>query len=199
MKVFLGYFLSFCYLLCASLCGCREDTGYEYVDYQAELPNVLSIDGDRKSFSVNDTLWVNINIPNIVTSTENKEVNINSLTGSSEGYFVFELLKLGDFDNPSLVVLSEKELVEDVGTLYMGTSDTALTEVLFPINETAFRARFGVVLKESGDFIMRNYSDNKISFYFGDDNYEDNVIYSVIVNSSFRSSIVPQQYAFMVE
>ena len=177
--------------LCAGFC-CPEERDYENYDF--EQKDLVIVENDTSSISINDTLWVSITIPKDLIDAGDVKTDIYELSGKTENAFVnFNLLKKGEFETPSNINLTPAELVEIKGRydIYNGSISTVL------VYENGFyTARFGILLKERGQFILRSVDHDQDFIFVYLDSKADNTI---TVKTGFKNSDDALSFAFTVQ
>lgn len=183
-------FLTSLIFLCAGMC-CPPEDDTPYVSYDFNTPGLITVEGDSNKFIQNDTLWVNIDVPRKLLNVNKEEFDIFELTGNTgEATANFNLYLANNFENPSPVILSENEIISDVGAI----------EYRYNLNATAvetdgiLKSRFGIILKEKGSyFFSSGYLPNPPSIYLKSDTYN-----SVYILTGF-SEENESRYEFLVE
>lgn len=195
LKSFLIYIFCPLYILCAGFC-CREPVEPLYVDY-----NAISLDGifildDQKTFTLGDTLWINVRIPNTLKDINQNEININGLTSATETAASFELLLKTGYDQLARINISENEIINEIGVLVPEAYDSALRSEAV-LGDGFYIAKQGILLNQPGIFTLKNlYSDTVFYGFYTE--YNENLVNQITVETSFRSSSNPAEYTFEV-
>lgn len=176
--------------LCAGMC-CPPEDDTPYVSFEFDTPGLISVESETNKFSQNDTLWVNLAIPNTLLNENEEEIDIFELTGNTgNARSDFNLYLANNFDKPSPINLSEKEIISTVGDI----------EYKYNLMVTAIEAngmlksRFGIVLKEKGNYFLGSgFLPNNPSIFLKSDTYN-----SVIIRTSFAGEN-DNKYEFSVE
>ena len=188
-------------MLCVSLCGCPPDDYFESVEYESEISNLVRIDGDKTSFIQGDTLFLTIDIPKNIITTNGEKIDLQDDLGSSLSYFTLKLSRKGDFANPAVLSLTENEFVLVYGDVYLNDYDKTRINCTMVFNGESFVFRYGIWLKEQGDFILSQYdqTSNDWIFYFEDNKVENDIHQTVIVKSKFPNNSNTVGFEFKVE
>ncbi|WP_190809309.1 hypothetical protein [Flagellimonas sp. S3867] len=188
MKMVLSYSLCFLYVLCVSLCGCPPDN--YFVEYESVIPNVVAFEGEKINFLQGDTLYLIAKIPRNVVTVEGERIDLQNDLGTVSSHFAMKLSKKGDFSNPSILSLSENELVVINGEVYLDEYDRTRIHCAMLLDGENYVFRFGVLLKEKGDFILSQYhqSKNEWVFVFEDQKMRRNTYETVIVKSPLTTA-----------
>lgn len=195
LKSFMLYVFSPLIILCASLC-CPEEREPDYEEFSVIVPENISIGDDQKVFSIGDTLWINVEIPNQLIDAKGQQIDINSLTGATTAQANFILLLETQFENSAKIALSENEIINILGLLIPESYESQLRSQAV-LTDDIFRARHGIVLRQSGTFTLRHANPNAISYWFST-YYNYDLINNVTVETSFRSSSISNEYTFQV-
>jgi len=163
--------------LCAGMC-CPPEDDTPYVSFEFDTPGLIAVEGETNRFSQNDTLWVNLVIPNTLLNENEEEIDIYELTGNTGiARLNLNLYLANNFDRPSPIILSENEIISTTGEV----------EYKYNLSVTArlvnglLQSRFGIVLKEKGNYFLGSgYLPNPPSIYLESDNYN-----SVYIKTSF--------------
>ncbi|MGW9686884.1 hypothetical protein [Flagellimonas sp. 2504JD1-5] len=189
MKMVLSYSVCFLYVMCMSLCGCPPDDYEEHVEYEAIIPNVVQIEGEKTDFIQGDTLFLAVEVPKVV-SAEGELIDLQDDLRVQSCHFTLKLSKMGSFANPAVLSLSENEFVVLDGDAYLDDYDNSRIYCSAMFNNESFVFRFGILLKEKGNFILSQYDQTKNEwfFVFSDEKVEQNIHETVIVKSPLTSA-----------
>jgi hypothetical protein len=185
MRMVLYYLTCSLIILCASLCCGPEEDDYNFVNLESEIPNVAVIDGNKTTFAQGDTIFLTVTIPKKIVATGGKSIDIPRDLGAESCRFQLKLGKKGNFENPSIYILSESEVVVEKGDMYFeenGGSEMVCDVLLYDKN---YMFRLGVLLKEKGDFILSQYEQTKNvwNFNFYDEKISDNTYTNLFIKS----------------
>lgn len=194
-KSFMPPVLCLLFILCTSF-QCSDEPEPDFKEYRAISLESISITNDQTSFMVGDTLWINIKIPNTIKDSDGEQLNINQLTDASEAFTYFVLLFKTQYENLARISISENEIINEIGLLLPETYDSQLRSEAILI-DGFYTAKHGILLQEPGTFTLKYPFPNELSYGFYSE-YNDTLINSVIVETSFRSSATPNEYTFEV-
>lgn len=152
VRVILGSFF-----LCASMCGCGEDD-FIYERISGTVNNATSLENLSSGFQVNDTLFVNTYVP-LDIMTSNGSLNINDISGVTGNTYSFNLAlnKESQFGNDVIINISADHLVAITGDTNI---DFETLRLVTTREADGFYHRFGIVLKEPGNYKLSSYSSN---------------------------------------
>lgn len=169
--------------LCASLCCGDDGSDYEYLIY--DVPELVEVEENINQYQLNDTLYIEIKIPRVVTTTTSEIIDIPEITGNGQVCYVdFSVYNLTNFDTPQPLVLSQNEII-DFGNQIELYDERIGVEV--KLNDAFYEARLGLILKEVGDFYLkgnRYNSNNKVQINFRSNNQVSLDINSTIVGAN---------------
>lgn len=199
MKITIAKSFCFALPLCAWICGCPDDSYPDSTFIEVESMDRIFVDDDRQSYAINDTLWINSVVPRvIVDNTVGKQYDIFELTGAESARISFKLEKQGAFDNPLVVRFSEDELVLKEGMLEISEYDDTQLICDLLLKDTNYRLRFGIVLKERGDYTISEYYGYPFNITFLDTDYGKDELQNVSLFADFRGAD-GFSFAFTVE
>lgn len=194
-KFFMCYIFCPFYILCAGFC-CSEPPEPDHKDYNAMYLNSISIANNQKLFTVGDTLWLNVAIPNRIEASTGVMLNINELTGATTAEINLVLLFQTQYNNLAKLTLSENEIINDVGTLIPESYESLLRSQAVLENDV-FRARHGILLLESGIFSLE-YPFSTAPIYNFYSEYNETLINAIHVETSFNATEQPNKLRFEV-
>lgn len=152
VRVLLGSFF-----MCASMCGCGEDD-ISYTRITGTVDNATSLENITGGFQVNDTLFVNTYIP-LEFMTSDGLLNVNDIAGlTGDGYnFNFIFSKESQFGDDVIINIGTDNIISITGVT---TFDFESLRLVTARETDGFYHRFGIILKESGNYKLSSYSSN---------------------------------------
>jgi hypothetical protein len=196
LKPFLIYVFCPLYILCASMC-CGEENEPDYNDYTIRTPDAIFIQDDKKVFAVGDTLWINVQIPNLLKDIEEKELNIYELTSANTTLINLTLFLETEFDQPATINISESEIINVIGTLSPYEYDSRLVSSQAILIDDFYIAKHGILLRQAGQFKIKPLFVDNLVYYFSSE-YNDDLVNNINLETSFRSSTNVNEYPFEV-
>lgn len=184
MRVALGYLVCSVFVLCGSLC-CPPDDDYTSVDYESEIPDLAIIEGNKTHFAQGDTLFLTVTIPKQIVVKEGKSIDIPRDLGAKSCRFQLKLGVMGDFENPSLQVLTENEVIVEKGDMYFDEYEGTKMICDALLYDKNYVFRLGILLKEKGNFALSQYAQTKNvwNFNFYDDLITENTYTNLFITS----------------
>ncbi|RDK88722.1 hypothetical protein [Marinirhabdus gelatinilytica] len=135
--------------LCASFCCDPDDDGLLFFD--ADVPDLASVQDNATQFNVGDTLWVQVSVPKVVEVNGDSR-DISEIAGNSQlAHTNFRVFQENGFDNPAPIIFSENELVSSVGSVSVSNQYIQASAYL---QGDFFNSTFGIILKEAGDYYI---------------------------------------------
>jgi len=176
--------------LCAGFCCPEEDDYIEPATYTIEAPGLIEIKDSRTSYALHDTIWIKTEVP--VNLEHNGELlDISEVAGNSDRLYAYlDLYQQTGFENPTLLSLSQNEVIIREGEV---STSSALIATAF-LNGQKFQSEFGIVLKQPGEFFIGTYYQQPLNLYVDTNN---GVI--VYLLTTFKSSDEPDLFRFTVE
>ena len=196
LKPFLIYVFCPLYILCASMC-CKEENEPNYDDYTVNVPNTIFVQDDKNVFTVGDTLWINVQIPNVLKDVEDKELNIYELTLQNTALINLSLFLETDFEQAATINISESEIINVTGTMSPNEYDTQIISSEATLINDFYLAKHGILLKQAGQFKIKPQFEGKVIYYFYSE-YNDDLINYINLETTFRSSTSDSEYMFEV-
>ena len=196
LKPFLIYVFCPLYILCASMC-CGDDDEPYFEEYDIKTSDAIFIQDDKKVFAVGDTLWINVQISNVLNDVDGKELNIYELTAENTALINLTLFLETEFDQPATINISESEIINVTGTLSPYEYDTRLVSSEATLIDEFYIAKHGILLRQAGQFKIKSLFNDNLVYYFSSEN-NDGLINFINLETSFRSSTNPNEYTFEV-
>jgi len=144
--------IPFLFFICSlTFLGCSSDDTQRTLNI--ELDNLLSVDDDKRTYTVGETIWFNINIPNVMTDVQGNERDVNKLSGASTALTNIKFFKETGFSLPSQLRLSEGDFMVEQGQMELFPFETLMrTRAAF--QSDSYQFRFGVRLVDAGEYFI---------------------------------------------
>lgn len=149
------------FLLSTQQCSLPDDDNTVFLQF--EIDDLIKLDSDQTEYSVDDVLWITIDIPN---TFDDQGTQITAV--SSETRTTFNLLEITDFENPSTVNLSDNEIISNQG---MAIYESNVLIVDSELIDDAYQSNVGIILKSAGTFsLVSGFNPGQRNeFYFDGD------------------------------
>ena len=196
IKPFLIYVFCPLYILCASMC-CKEENEPNYDDYSVNIPNTIFVEDDKNMFTIGDTLWINIQIPNVLKDVEDKELNIYELTLQNTALINLSLFLETDFEQAATINISESEIINVIGTMSTNEHDTRVISSEAILTNDFYLAKHGILLRQAGKFKIKPLFESKLIYYFSSE-YNNDLVNYINLETTLRSSTSDSEYMFEV-
>ena len=175
---------------------CCPDDEPNIEEYDITTSDAIFIQDDKKVFAVGDTLWLNVQIPNVAEDVEGKELNIYELTSANTALINLTLFLETKFDQPATINISESEIVNVIGNLSPYKYDSRLISSEATLIDDYYIAKHGILLRQAGQFKIKSLYDNLVYSFSSENN--DGLINFVDLETTFKSSTSPKEYTFEV-
>ena len=175
------------------LTGCDKDDTKGTLNI--ELDNLLFVDEDKRTYARGETIWFNIDIPNVMTDIQGKERNVQEISGATTALTNIKFFKETGFSLPSHLRLSESDYVVEQGEMELFPFETLMrTRAAF--ENDSYKFRFGVILAEAGDYFISTPSgEGKFETFFDVGNGNDT---DFNLKSSLRGGDASNRFLFTV-
>ncbi len=151
MKPTVNYLLAFIFLINLSFMGCSEDD--QVGTFNIEQADLLSVDNDKSAYALGEVIWLNIDIPNVLTDIQGNERNIRDLTGAQFALTNIKFFERTGFSLPAHLRLSEEDYIVEKGIMELFPNET-LMRTRATLEGEVYRFRFGVKLVEPGNYFI---------------------------------------------
>ncbi|WP_438962066.1 hypothetical protein [Nonlabens sp.] len=167
-------------LLCVSMCGCGDED-MNYLVVEGTVVNATVVENNAAGYQVNDTLFVETSIPfEFMDHPEFNNINqVDGLYNNNPFQFQMFLNRESQFGEDVRINVAPEHIVSTTGE----TTFDYQSFILQTIEESgAFKHRFGIILKEAGNYRLESYSshpDYLMSYHMNNYNISLN-LYSVL-------------------
>lgn len=176
--------------LCAGFCCPEEDDYIELATYTLEVPELIEITNSRTTYALNDTIWIKTEVL-VNLEHQGEIINISEVAGNSDRLYAYlDLYQQTGFENPTLLSLSPDEVIIREGEV---STNSALLATAF-LNGQNFQSKFGIVLKQPGEFFISNYYQQSLNLFVDTNN---GVL--VYLLTTFKNSDEGDLFRFTVE
>lgn len=143
-----------------------SDDDYEQIINTFDVDDLISIPNESETYNLNDTLYVELNIPFSLITEEGETVNVQELVPNAN-YAELALYRYKAEDternNPIPFTSSEVFLASGNGRLLQNGIGVALAALK---KSDKFEGRLGIKLKTAGDFYLAPYKQTSTDVFY---------------------------------